>query len=160
MPSSPGKPRSTAVLSWFQLSLHDPTLFTTSIYHAISHQRLYWLTKGKTGNISWPQDTQTLANFELESIKEVNKAIQNPSRSLRDAVIMSVGCLANSSRDELLLDKNIRSPFQSPLRSLQWLDIYGIILPNRVHLTGLAQLVKLRGGLDMTSLPGLAPALS
>jgi hypothetical protein len=101
-----------------------------------------------------------VANFELESIKEVIKAIQNPSQSLRDAVILSVACLANNSGDELLWDTNIQSPFQSPLRSLQWLDIYGSLLPNRVHLAGLAQLVKLRGGLDMTRLPGLAPTLS
>lgn len=97
---------------------------------------------------------------ELESIKEVNKAIQNPSRALSDAVILSVGCLANNRADELLWDKNIRSPFQPPLRNLQWLDIYGSLLPNHVHLTGLTQLIKLKEGLERTELPGLAAILS
>jgi hypothetical protein len=91
---------------------------------------------------------------ELESIKEVNKAIQDP------AVILSVICLANNGGDELFWDKNLRSPFQPPLRGLQWLYIYGSLLPNPVHLTGLAQLIKLREGLERTRLPGLAPILS
>jgi hypothetical protein len=97
---------------------------------------------------------------ELESIKEVNKAIQDPSRALSDAVILSVICLANNGGDELFWDKNLRSPFQPPLRGLQWLYIYGSLLPNPVHLTGLAQLIKLREGLERTGLPGLAPILS
>jgi hypothetical protein len=53
-----------------------------------------------------------------------------------------------------------RSPFQPPLRSLQWRDIYGSQPSNPVHMAGLAELVKLRGGLENIRLPGLASALS
>jgi hypothetical protein len=106
------------------------------------------------------QDKNILKFLELESIKMVNKAIQNPSRALTDAVITSVSCLLNNCEDELMLDGNPRSPFQSPLRGLQWLDIYGSILTNPVHLSGLAQLVKLRGGLEQIKLPGISPILS
>jgi hypothetical protein len=98
--------------------------------------------------------------FELESIKMVNAAIQNPSRALSDAVILSVSCLLNNCWDELMLDGNPRSPFQSPLRGLQWLDIYGMLIPDPVHLSGLAQLIKLRGGLEQIKLPGISPILS
>lgn len=99
------------------------------------------------------------ADIELESIREVNKAIQTPSRRLSDAVILSVCALANSGGGESLQNRNLQSPFLSPLRSLQFLDIYGSICPNNVHLTGLAKLVELRGGVENIKLPGLAPTL-
>ena len=98
--------------------------------------------------------------MELESIKRVNEAIQNPSRALNDAVIISVTCLVNNGGDEFTWDDNLRSPFESPLRDLQWLDIYGRLMPNPVHLSGLAQLIKLREGLEQIKLPGLAPIIS
>lgn len=98
--------------------------------------------------------------LELESIKRVQESIQDPSQAVSDATILSVGCLANNRGDESVWDENLRSPFQPPLRSLQWLDLYGSLSPNLFHLAGLAQLVKLRDGLESTGLPGLAPILS
>jgi hypothetical protein len=98
--------------------------------------------------------------FELESIKMVNEAIQNPSRALSDAVITSVGCLVHSGWDELMWDENLRSPFESPLTGLQFLDIYGSILTNSAHLSGLAQLIKLREGQEQTKVPALASIIS
>jgi hypothetical protein len=96
----------------------------------------------------------------LEAIKGVNEAIQNPSRGSSDEVIMSVIGLVNNRGDELTWDENLRSPFQSPLRDLQWLDIYGRLRPNPVHLRGLAQLITLREGLEKIEFPGLAPIIS
>lgn len=159
MPSSLGR-KSMTVSSWFQLSRHDPTLFATSLYSAISHERLYWHTKGNTGAIFKPREKYIRAKLELEAIKEVNNAIQSPSRAVSDAVLLSVASLANYSGYKLLPSNNAQLPFQSPLRSLQWLDIYGSLPSNHVHLTGLAQLVKLKGGLQRIKLPGLASALS
>jgi hypothetical protein len=160
MPSSPNGIRNTVISSWFQLSWQDSTLFTLFLYGAISHQRLYECIKGQASSIFRLPDKQKLEFLELESIKTVQRAIQDPSRALSDAIILSVVCLVNNRGDELVWDENIRSPFQPPLRSLQWLDLYGSLLPNPVHLTGLAQLIKLRGGLEKTMLPGLAPILS
>jgi hypothetical protein len=97
---------------------------------------------------------------ELESIKEVNIAIQTPRQTPSDALILSVGSLANHSGDEFMWDMNIKSPFQAPLQGLQWLDIYGCLLSNHVHLNGVAQLIKLRKGPENVRLPGLAPKIS
>jgi hypothetical protein len=146
--------------SWYHLSLCDTTLFTAFLFGAISHWRIHWHTKGKPGEIFRPQDQEMLVISESESIKEVNKAIQDPSRALSDAVILSVICLANNRGDELLWDEDLPLPFQPPLQGLQWLDIYGSLLSNPIHLAALAQLIKLRGGLERIKLPGLAPILS
>jgi hypothetical protein len=162
MPSSLNGPTNAAILSWFQPFWHDSKLFTIFLFGALSHKRLHCLRKEKTGDIFRPPDNELLNFLELESIKRVNEAIQNPSRALSDAVIISVMCLVNNTviGDELMWDDNLRSPFQSPLRDLQWLDIYGRLMPNPVHLSGLAQLIKLRGGVEQIQLPGLAPIIS
>jgi hypothetical protein len=106
-------------LSWFQLSWHDPDLSPLLIFAALRYQRLLYFRRGKTGDIFRSQDNKILVFFELESIKMVNKAIQNPSRVLSDAVITSVDCLVHSSWDESMWDENLRSLFQSPLQGLQ-----------------------------------------
>ena len=101
-----------------------------------------------------------LVFFELQSIKIVNEAIQNSSpQALSDGVVTGVSCLVHSSWDESMWDESIKSPFQPPLRGLQLLDIYGSILTNPVHLSGLAQLIKLRGQ-GQTKVPGLASIIS
>src|ERR1700733_1516585 len=112
---------SAAILSWFQPFWHDPNLFTIFLFGALSHKRLHCLRKEKTGDIFRPTDKELLNFLELESIKRVNEAIQNPSRALTDAVIISVMCLVNNGGDEFMWDDNLRSPFESPLRDLQWL---------------------------------------
>jgi hypothetical protein len=160
LPSSLNGPRSTTILSWFQLSRHDSTLSTVFLFAAVAHQRLNYLTKRKTADILTPQNNEMLIFLELESIKRINEAMQNPSRALSDAVINSVGCLVNNSWDKTMWDENLRSPFQSPLRRLQLLDTLGSLSPNPVHYSGLAQMIKLREGLEQTELPGLAPILS
>jgi hypothetical protein len=160
MPGSLNGPRSAAILSWFRPFWHDSNLFTIFLFGAVSHKRLHRLRKEKTGDIFRPPDNELLNFLELESIKRVNEAIQNPSRALNDAVIISVTCLVNNGGDEFTWDDNLRSPFESPLRDLQWLDIYGRLMPNPVHLSGLAQLIKLREGLEQIKLPGLAPIIS
>jgi len=160
MPSSSPGTRSEGVTGWFEYSWHDPTLFTLVLYCAVCHQRIQWLIKGKPAGVFEPPFKRMLAISELESIKEVKNAIQNPSRAVTDGVILCVAALANHTADELLWDSNIQSPFQPPLQGLQWLDVYGSLSPNFLHLNGLAQLLKLREGLEKITLAGLAPILS
>lgn len=157
--SSPGR-RSEGVVGWLEYAWQDPTLFMLVLYCAICHQRMQWLIKGKPTGVFEPPFKQMLAISELESIKEVKNAIQNPSRAISDGVILSVACLANYRGDELLWDSNIQSPFQPPLQDLQWLDVYGSLSPNFLHLNGLAQLLKLREGPEKIMLAGLASILS
>lgn len=51
-------------------------------------------------------------------------------------------------------------PFKPPLTQLQWLDVYASLPPNLVHLRGLTELIKLRGGLKNIKLPGLATTVA
>jgi hypothetical protein len=98
-PNSPGKASSATVSCWFRLSRHDPALFVTSLCSAMSHERLYWHTRGKVKSFFRPGHKQIRGNPEFETIKKANNAIQSPTRPLSDAILLNVGSLANNSGD-------------------------------------------------------------
>lgn len=52
-----------------------------------------------------------------------------------------------------------KSPFQSPLRSLQWLNVYGSVNFVGTHIKAIRDMVALRGGLGRLELFGLAETL-
>lgn len=97
---------------------------------------------------------------EIETIKLINEAVQDPARAASDAVLLSVLCMAhNTSNDSSQQRANV-TPFTAPLQRLQWLDVYGSLPPNLVHVKGLIQMVMLRGGVEKIELPGLASIIS
>jgi hypothetical protein len=53
-----------------------------------------------------------------------------------------------------------RNPFSPTLKQMQWVDLYSSFMPDGTHITALMELSRLRGGLNMVSLPGLAVLLS
>jgi hypothetical protein len=58
------------------------------------------------------------------------------------------------------MKEKVRSPFNSPLSSSQWLDVYGSIVHVPVHTTAMRSLVNRRGGLQNIQLDSLAEVLS
>ncbi|KAL2219719.1 hypothetical protein M432DRAFT_655235 [Thermoascus aurantiacus ATCC 26904] len=146
--SPPNGLGNAAIASWLPLSWSDPTA------------RLRSLGQRRDRSIFQPQDAQAMWLCEVEAISLINQAIQDPARALTDAVILSVLSLATNRVDNSVFGKESRTPFQPPLRNLQWLDVYGKLSPNPVHMKGLAQLVMLRGGLEKIELPGLAAIIS
>ncbi|KAL4868869.1 hypothetical protein BDV12DRAFT_208936 [Aspergillus spectabilis] len=154
MPSSPIGGIHAGVHAWFLYSQSDPTLHNAMLFGSFSHRRA--LIKGQ-GDF-YARDVKNMTLSLVNSISMINKDIQNPSRALVDEVILSVLCLANN--DNPRGEKTQESPFQPPLRSLQWLNIYGSLSPNSIHQAGLANLVCLKGGLEKIELPGLAAIIS
>lgn len=97
---------------------------------------------------------------ELELIRSVNTALNDPVKATSDGVIMSVMTLAYFPSDESSWYTEYEPPFQAPLRSLQWLDVYGYVETNPIHTAGLLQIIGLRGGIENLKCAGLAPILS
>jgi hypothetical protein len=117
-----------------------------------------WLQKRQSefsGN-----DEREMAICEADSIRRINLAIRDPSEAFTDALVLCVLCMANNKNEPPLGPDDMESPFQSPLRSLQWLDVYGRLKPHPVHQNGLVQLVQLKGGLKKIKLPGLAGVIA
>lgn len=155
-------PRSTltgnhvGVNAWFSHSVSHPALHSSMLFGSFSHRRVRVCTKDNAHFNA--DDLKQMSLAHQDSISKINEAIQSPSLAVTDNVILSVLCLANN---DIPKNQNVNnSPFRPPLRSLQWLDVYGTLSPNPIHQEGLAQLVRLRGGLERIELPGLAAVIS
>lgn len=147
---------------WFPLSMEDETLFTSFLFSVLSHRRVRWLIGGKTGELFGPEDKRWHRLCYVESIKMIRRAIQDPVKAVSDTLILSVLIMAELASDSAYesIGPAIDSPFRPPLRSLQWLDVYGAKLPNPLHIQGLITLVTKKKGLENIKLPGLAAVIS
>lgn len=159
-PDSPNVSGIVANSTWFPLSLTDATLFTAFLFGSLSHQCVRWRNRSIPDGAFKPQDLRTMQMVEIETIKLINEAIQDPARAVSDAVLLSVLCMAHNTSHNNSQQRANRSPFTAPLQHLQWLDVYGSFPPNLVHIKGLIQMVMLRGGVEKIELPGLASILS
>ncbi|KAL3465189.1 hypothetical protein BJX64DRAFT_70544 [Aspergillus heterothallicus] len=155
---TPG-PSGTNMQSWFPLGVSDPVLFTAFLFGSLSHMRVQAL-KGWIPRHSFrPRQQRLLEHVEMETVRLVSREMSNPSRAICDAMIWSVVCMAhNKAEDDVTGLPDI--PFTAPMQRLQWLDVYGCLRPNLIHIGGLIQMVNLRGGIDKVELPGLASVIS
>ncbi|KAM0091583.1 hypothetical protein ACP6JD_005087 [Aspergillus fumigatus] len=161
-PPTPGDRDVSATKNWLPLSLSDPVLFTAILFGSLSHQRCRWVNKQTPDGSFSPRDQRLLEQCEYETIKLVNKAFSDPdqNRILSDSIILSVVCMAHNIADDNDRRRHRPIPFKPPLTQLQWLDVYASLPPNLVHLRGLTELIKLRGGLKNIKLPGLATTVA
>ncbi|KAL4911838.1 hypothetical protein BDW62DRAFT_41826 [Aspergillus aurantiobrunneus] len=155
---TPG-PSGTNMQSWFPMSLSDPTLFTAFLYGSLSHMRVQAMNGWIPRHLFNSRQQRLLENVEMETIKLVSREMDNPSRAVCDSMIFSVVCMAHNKADDDLTGYQ-NTPFTAPMQGLQWLDVYGCLRPNLVHIGGLVQMVNLRGGIDKIQLPGLASIIS
>lgn len=143
------------------MALQDITAFNSLVFGALSHRRLSLLRRG--GDLSEAATTKLdldMKRAETTSISLINLALQNPNQELSDGLIVSVLCLASNAWDMSVWESKIQPVFDPPLKSLQWLDLYGVLRAHPVHAAGLAQIVALRGGLQNIQTPGLAATIS
>lgn len=152
--------KSLAASHWYSLSVQDPVLFPAFLFGPLLHKRVRYLSNGKAIDLLNNYEEQEMRAMELELIQGVNKAMTDVSRATSDAVIMSIMTLAHGSSDDPQWYIEHMSPFEAPLKSLQWLDTYAFFEMNPVHTAGLLRIISLRGGLTKIKYPGLAPVLS
>lgn len=145
---------------WFPLSLSDPALFTSFMFASLCHQRVQWLNGWVPRSSFGPRQEQILDRCEMESIRLINQAVHDPSRQVSDAVLLSVICMAHHQALEKGAHRVRKTPFNAPLQRLQWIDVYGCLAPNMIHIQGLMQLINLRGGLKNIKTTGLRPTIS
>jgi hypothetical protein len=145
--------------SWFPLSMADPALFSAFMFGSLCHLRVQWQNNWVPGTVFGPKQQQLLQLCEMESIKLINQAVRDPTRAVSDAVILSVICMAHHQAEEKLVQRHQKTPFNPPFPRLQWIDVYGCLPPNMIHIQGLIQLVKMRGGLRNITTIGLAATL-
>ncbi|OQD83029.1 hypothetical protein PENANT_c018G08211 [Penicillium antarcticum] len=145
--------------SWFPLSMADPALFSAFMFGSLCHLRVQWQNNWVPGTVFGPKQQQLLQQCEMESIKLINQAVRDPTRAASDAVILSVICMAHHQAEEKLVYRHQKTAFNPPFPRLQWIDVYGCLPPNMIHIQGLIQLVKMRGGLRNITTTGLAATI-
>lgn len=146
--------------TWFDLSMADPALFTAFMFGSLCHLRVQWQNNWVPGTVFGQKERRALQLCEMESIKLINQAVRDPDRAVSDAVLLSVICMAHHQAEEKLVQRHHRTPFNPPFPRLQWIDVYGCLPPNMVHIKGLLQLIKMRGGLTKIHTEGLAATIS
>lgn len=159
IPKSIGHEKKASEL-WFPLALSDPALFTAFMFGSLCHQRVQWLKGWVPGSSFGPKQQRILQQCEMESIKLISQAVRDPTRAVSDAVLLSVICMAHHQALEESPNQYRKTPFNPPFQRLQWLDVYGHLPPNMIHIHGLVQLLKMRGGLKNIKLHGLRPTIS
>jgi hypothetical protein len=98
---------------------------------------------------------------KVQTMRLLKEELQNPDMSDPDELILTILILA-ANEVENIADKmkpKARSPFNSPLSSLQWLDVYGSMSLIKAHVLAMRSLVDRMGGLEMIRLEGLAELL-
>ncbi|KAF4764803.1 hypothetical protein HAV15_003431 [Penicillium sp. str.  len=156
------RPRNvrTTANKWFDLSMADPALFTAFMFGSLCHLRVQWQNNWVPGTVFGQKERRALLLCEMESIKLINEAVRDPDRAASDAVLLSVICMAHHQAEEKSAHHHRRTPFNPPFPRLQWIDVYGCLPPNMIHIKGLLQMVKLRGGLANIHTEGLAATIS
>lgn len=108
-----------------------------------------------------PTEDKLLRMCERDSIRLINEAVRDPAKMDRDALLLSIICMAHHrAPDNSITSQLQNTPFEPPLQRLQWLDAYGCLKPNEMHIRGLVELIRMRGGLKNIRLPGLAATIS
>lgn len=151
--------RTTAAEKWLPRAMANPALFTAFLYGAAGHMQT---RKRLESTQLVPQTREEKLEqiiCETETIKQLNKMMQDPSQACSDDVILAVLCMAFNRIDYSGWNVLDTSP-KAPLRNLQWLDVYGGLSLNDHHVKGLLALIQTKGGLTKMKLPGLPETLS
>lgn len=130
------------------------------MYGSLCHQRVQWLNHATPDSSFGPKQQRILQLCEVEAIKLINVAMQDPARRVSDAVLLSVICMAHHQAMDDTFKRQLPTPFKAPLQRLQWLNVYGCLPPNMIHIQGLVQLIIMRGGLKNIKTNGLAATIS
>jgi hypothetical protein len=156
--SGPSK-NGVEMVSWLNSAMTNPALFDAFMYGAATHMQ----TRKRLGNCRIEPQTieekHELMISEAETIKRLNRLMEDPDQACSDETILAVICMGLNRIDNSAW-RAADPPLQPPLRNLQWLNVYGALSGNDMHIQGLINLIELKGGLGSLKLPGLAQTAS
>jgi hypothetical protein len=138
----------------------DTVALHSLLFGALSHQRLNLIKgAGPQTDVDVSGMERDLRRCEHESVALINNALRK-KQAITDEMIVSVLCLAANAWD-LTLERYLSEPAPLPvfdplLKSLQWLDVYGLLSVHPAHAAGLVQLITIKGGLHTVKAAGLA----
>jgi hypothetical protein len=155
-----GAPNTEAeVAQWLSRALTSPALFDAFMYGAATHMQ----TRRRLGNVriepQTNQEKRELIVSEAETIKHLNRVMRDPCHAITDETILAVLCMGFNRVDGSAWPR-ADPPLKPPLRNLQWLNVYGTLSGNEIHVRGMIKLIEMKGGLESLKMPGLAETVS
>ncbi|KAE9379930.1 hypothetical protein N431DRAFT_394352 [Stipitochalara longipes BDJ] len=141
---------NTVAKSWFSAGLKAPFLFYALAFVASVHRDCMF------SSTPLPNSPQALS-YKLLVIQKLKEYISKGSKTCRDEVILTILALAH--HEVLNVTEEKRKPFNTPLKTLQWMNVYGNIHCVPEHTKAVLDLIALRGGIDNIQLPGLAEVI-
>lgn len=99
---------------------------------------------------------------KVQTMRLLEAELRRPDKMPLDDVILAVLALGTNEVETMVNNARYqaRSPFNSPMSSAQWLDVYGSMNSVPAHVFAMRSLVRRRGGLEKIELHGLAAILS
>lgn len=142
-------PNSVAI-AWLGASLKTPILFHALLLSSSIHLDIVRWFKF-SGN------SPTILSHKLTLLRSLYEIIREGNDSSRDEVILAI--LTLSSHEVMPIIEEKRNPFNSPIKNLQFLNIYGSIQFVPEHMQAVFDLITLKGGIEKIQLAGLAECL-
>ncbi|RFU31449.1 hypothetical protein B7463_g4899, partial [Scytalidium lignicola] len=154
VPSTDGGP-SLQPRAWLERVYERPVVMHAMLFGAAVHRDVLRSPKASLNN-------PIRLFHKVQTMKLLKEELKHSDKSSLDDLLLSVltlGC------NEVELVANIRGaalrrPFNSPMTSTQWLDVYGSISHIPAHTTAMRSLVDKKGGLEKVELNGLAEVIA
>jgi hypothetical protein len=106
-------------------------------------------------------DNPIRLHHKVQTMRLMTEELKGSPKTSLDEVILAVLTLGSNEVETIANTReNTRSPFNSPLSSTQWLNVFGGISDIPVHTSAMNTLVVRRGGLEKIQIDGLAEVLS
>lgn len=98
---------------------------------------------------------------KVQTMRLLKEELKNPGMSDPDELILAVLSLGVNEVETMMgnMKPKTQSPFNSPLSSSQWLDVYGSMSRIDAHTIAMRSLVDRRGGMEKIQLRGLPEVL-
>jgi uncharacterized membrane protein len=99
---------------------------------------------------------------KIQTMRLLQEELKRPEKMRVDDLLLAILALSANEIETIannIKEKKIQSPFNSPLTSIQWLDVYGSISHIEAHVLAMRNLIDQRGGLEKIELEGLAEVI-
>ncbi len=141
--------------AWLEKMWARPVVMHAFLFGAIVHMDIL-----RSPRLSL--DNPTRLYHKVQTMRLLKEELKNPDKISLDELVLAVLTLGTNEVETMAnnIKEKFRSPFNSPLASVQWLDVYGSVTHIPEHTTAMRSVVNLRGGLEAIEVNGLAEVLS
>jgi hypothetical protein len=134
-------------IAWLGACQKIPLLFYAFILSSSIHHDIVRWSK-------FTANSPTVLSYKLTIFRLLGEIMKKADDAARDEVILTI--LTLSSHEVMPLLEKKRNPFTSPLKDLQFLNIYGSSVFVPEHMKAVLDLIALKGGIEKIQLAGLA----